>query len=46
MLDTLGIAYHRIDTDADAALIAPAIEAAYAQSKPIAFLIERRPVHA
>ncbi len=46
MLDTLGIAYHRISEDADAALIAPAIEQAYAQSKPIAFLIERRPVHA
>lgn len=46
MLDTLGIAYHRINEDADIALIAPAIEQAYAQSKPIAFLIERRPVHA
>lgn len=46
ILDTLGIAYHRIDTDADVAQIAPAIEQAYAQSKPIAFLIERRPVHA
>ena len=46
MLDTLGIAYHRIDQDADVAKIAPAIEQAYAQSKPIAFLIERRPVHA
>ena len=46
MLETLGIAYHRIDKDADVASIAPAIEQAYAQSKPIAFLIERRPVHA
>mgnify|MGYP006270808675 CR=1 FL=1 len=46
MLETLGIAYHRIDKNADANLIAPAIEQAYAQSKPIAFLIERRPVHA
>ena len=46
MLDTLGIAYHRINEDADIAAIAPAIEQAYANSKPIAFLIERRPVHA
>lgn len=46
MLDVLGIAYHRIAEDADVAQIAPAIDAAYAQSKPIAFLIERRPVHA
>ena len=46
MLETLGIAYHRIDKDADVASIAPAIEQAYAQPKPIAFLIERRPVHA
>ena len=46
ILDVMGIAYHRISDDADTALIAPAIEQAYAQSKPIAFLIERRPVHA
>ena len=46
ILDVMGIAYHRISVDADAELIAPAIEQAYAQSKPIAFLIERRPVHA
>ena len=46
MLDVLGIAYHRIASDADTALIAPAIAAAYAGSKPVAFLIERRAVHA
>ena len=46
LLDVMKIAYHRIDADADAALIAPAVEQAYAQSKPVAFLIERRPVHA
>ncbi|MDB5650090.1 MAG: putative decarboxylase [Hyphomicrobiales bacterium] len=45
LLDVMGIAYHRIDRDADVACIAPAIETAYAQSRPIAFLIERRPVH-
>jgi sulfopyruvate decarboxylase TPP-binding subunit len=46
MLDTLGISYLRIAEDADVMKIAPAIDQAYAQSKPIAFLIERRPVHA
>ena len=46
MLDTLGISYLRIAEDADVMQIAPAIDQAYAQSKPIAFLIERRPVHA
>ncbi|MDB5640721.1 MAG: putative decarboxylase [Hyphomicrobiales bacterium] len=46
LLDVMGIAFHRIAQDADAGLIAPAIEAAYMQSKPVAFLIERRPVHA
>jgi sulfopyruvate decarboxylase TPP-binding subunit len=46
LLDVLGIAYHRIDVDADVACIAPAIEDAYAARKPVAFLLERRPVHA
>lgn len=46
LLDVLGIAYHRIDLDADTACIAPAIENAYAAQKPVAFLLERRPVHA
>jgi sulfopyruvate decarboxylase subunit alpha len=46
LLDVMGIAYHRIARDTDAGLIAPAIDAAYTASKPIAFLIERRPVHA
>ena len=45
LLDVMGVAYIRIDTDEDVARIAPAIEEAYAQSRPIAFLIERRPVH-
>lgn len=46
LLDVMGIAYHRIAQDEDAACVAPAIDDAYAQSKPVAFLIERRPVHA
>ncbi len=46
LLDVMGIAYHRIARDADTDLIAPAIDEAYAIRKPIAFLIERRPVHA
>jgi sulfopyruvate decarboxylase subunit alpha len=46
LLDVMGIPYHRIARDADASLIAPAVDNAYAASKPIAFLIERRPVHA
>jgi sulfopyruvate decarboxylase TPP-binding subunit len=46
LLDVMGIAYHRIARDEDARLIAPAVDLAYTQSKPIAFLIERRPVHA
>lgn len=46
LLDVIGIAYHRIARDEDASLIAPAVDAAYTRSKPVAFLIERRPVHA
>jgi hypothetical protein len=46
MLDVLGIPYRRIARDADVQVIAPGVEDAYARSKPIAFLIERRPVHA
>jgi sulfopyruvate decarboxylase subunit alpha len=46
MLDVLGIPYRRIARDEDVQVIAPGVEDAYARSKPIAFLIERRPVHA
>jgi sulfopyruvate decarboxylase TPP-binding subunit len=46
LLDVMRIAYHRIATDDDTRGIALAIDNAYAQSKPVAFLIERRPVHA
>ena len=44
MLDVLGIAHHYIDTDADIARITPAIETAYATSRPVALLIGRRPI--
>ena len=44
MLDVLGIPHHYIDTDADIPKIAPAIEQAYATSRPVALTIGRRPV--
>jgi len=44
MLDVLGIDQHYIDTDDDIAQIKPAIEKAYATSRPVALLIGRRPV--
>ncbi len=44
MLDVLGIEQHYIDTDEDIAKIKPAIEKAYATSRPVALLIGRRPV--
>lgn len=43
ILGAMGIEYHVIGTDADVAKIAPAIEAAYRQSHPVAFLIARSP---
>lgn len=43
MLDVLGIEQHYIDTDADIPKIKPAIEKAYATSRPVALLIGRRP---
>jgi sulfopyruvate decarboxylase subunit alpha len=43
ILDDMGIAHHRIGVDADTAQIQPAIEKAYAESRPVAFLIGRRP---
>lgn len=44
MLDVLGIEHHYIDTDADIPKIKPAIEKAYATSRPVALLIGRRPI--
>ena len=43
ILDAMGIAYHEIEEQADVAKIRPAIDDAYAQSKPIVLLIGRRP---
>jgi sulfopyruvate decarboxylase TPP-binding subunit len=43
ILDDMGIAYHLIGVDADVAKIKPAIEKAYRESHPVAFLIGRSP---
>ena len=44
ILDTMGIARHLIETDADIPKICPAIVSAYENSKPVALLIGRSPV--
>ena len=41
--EAMGIEHFVVSEDADAAKIAPAIETAYAQSKPVAMLVGRRP---
>jgi sulfopyruvate decarboxylase subunit alpha len=43
ILDDMGIAHHYLSADADVGKIKPAIDKAYAESKPVAFLIGRRP---
>jgi sulfopyruvate decarboxylase TPP-binding subunit len=43
ILDAMGIAYHEIEEDADVGKIRPAIDAAYAGSRPVVLLIGRRP---
>jgi sulfopyruvate decarboxylase subunit alpha len=43
ILDDMGIAHHLIGVDADVAKIKPAIEKAYRESHPVAFLIGRSP---
>ena len=43
ILDDMGIAHHLISVDADIVKIKPAIDKAYAESKPVAFLIGRSP---
>jgi sulfopyruvate decarboxylase subunit alpha len=43
ILDDMSIAHHLIAVDADVAKIGPGIEAAYRQSRPVAFLIGRSP---
>jgi sulfopyruvate decarboxylase subunit alpha len=43
ILDDMGIEHHLISVDADIATIRPAIERAYNELHPVAFLIGRRP---
>jgi sulfopyruvate decarboxylase subunit alpha len=44
ILDAMGIAYHEIEAETDIAKIRPAIDEAYASSRPTVLLIGRRPV--
>jgi sulfopyruvate decarboxylase TPP-binding subunit len=41
--DAMGIPHHLLSEDADVAKIRPAIDKAYAESAPVAFLVGRRP---
>jgi sulfopyruvate decarboxylase subunit alpha len=43
ILDAMGIAYHEIEGDNDVGQIRPAIDEAYAGSRPVVLLIGRRP---
>ena len=43
ILDDMGIAHHLISLDGDVAKIRPAIDEAYAESRPVAFLVGRSP---
>ena len=43
ILDDMGIAHHLVSADTDVAKIQPAIEKAYSDSEPVAFLIGRSP---
>ena len=43
VLDAMGITYHEIEGEADVGKIAPAIDAAYADMRPVVLLIGRRP---
>jgi sulfopyruvate decarboxylase TPP-binding subunit len=43
ILDAMGISYHNVETQADVAKIRPAIDTAFADSKPTVILIGRRP---
>jgi sulfopyruvate decarboxylase subunit alpha len=43
ILDAMGIAYHNIEDDADIPKIRPAIDKAFADSKPVVILIGQRP---
>ena len=43
ILDAMGITHHLLETDDDVGMIAPAIDDAYAQSRPVVLLVGRRP---
>ena len=43
ILEAMGVAYHEIEGDADIPKIKPAIDEAYASSRPVVLLIGRRP---
>ena len=43
ILEAMGVGYHNIESDADIGKIRPAIDKAYADSKPIVLLIGQRP---
>jgi sulfopyruvate decarboxylase TPP-binding subunit len=43
ILDAMGIAHHRLETEIDVGKIRPAIDNAYARSAPVALLIGRSP---
>jgi sulfopyruvate decarboxylase subunit alpha len=43
VLDAMGITYHEIEGDADVDKIGPAIDAAYAEMRPVVLLIGRSP---
>jgi sulfopyruvate decarboxylase subunit alpha len=43
VLEAMGITYHEIEGEADVGSIAPAIDAAYAQMRPVVLLIGQRP---
>jgi len=44
ILDAMGVDYHEIEGDVDVAKIGPAIDDAYAKSRPVVLLIGRRPL--
>ncbi|MBV9560309.1 MAG: decarboxylase [Bradyrhizobium sp.] len=44
ILEALGVDYHVIESDADVAKIKPAIDNAYAKSRPVVLFIGRSPV--
>jgi sulfopyruvate decarboxylase subunit alpha len=43
ILDAMGVAYHEIEQEADVGKIKPAIDDAYAESRPVVLLIGRTP---